>query len=168
VVVNEVQGEEEGYLPMGPQKPNSRMGSRETLGSAAWTAFEDVDGLGADEDAGQGGAAGVADGDAEDGDFEGLGGTGAEADALEGFGDVQLVAQCDDAGGGGRVGEKDGGEEGSLTPAKSNGPLSVSPLLTFLGSTWLKAPSVVFVELSIGVGGAVGGLILIAEAAGPG
>ncbi len=67
--------ERKRYLPMAPQKPNSSSGSRVIFGSAAWTALEDADGLGADVDARLGVAAGVAQGCAEDGNLDGaLGG----------------------------------------------------------------------------------------------
>ena len=110
----------------------------------------------------------VADGGAEDGNFNGAlvrWRAGAEAGAADGLGDVELVVQGDDGGGVRRSGRKMAAKYMSLTPAQSKGPLRVSPPETFLGAMWSSLAVAGDVELGAGVGL---GVFLVAEAAGPG
>ncbi len=111
--------------------------------------LEDADGLGPDVDAGGDGAAGVADGSAEDGDVDGVFGRGvaAEAGAVDGLGDVQLAVQRGEGGGGGRVGKEDGGEEGVADAGPLEGAVEGGAAGDLLGSDVLGLAADVGVEL---------------------
>jgi hypothetical protein len=56
----------------------------------------------------------------------------AEAGALDGLGDIDLVVQRGHGGRAGLIGKEDGGEVESLTPAQEKGPSRVLPLEIFL------------------------------------
>ncbi len=139
VVVDEVQGEEEGFADDAPEA-ELKYGLERDFGIGGVDAFEDIDQLGADEDAGLGGAAGVADGGAEDGHLQGLVEPALKPVRLRVLETSSWLRRVTTLVVAGESGRKTAAKKGSLTPAKSNGPLSVSPLLTFLGSMCSKLP----------------------------
>lgn len=145
------------------KKPKS---SRDSMLGAAVRGvnlLEDVDGLGSDVDARQCVAARVGDTRAQHGLID-RALRHAEAGALDGLADVELVLDRAQHGGVGRVGQEDSGEEAVARRAPGNRPADDAVVGGLLGGVVVGLAVDVGVDLRAGV--AVG-VVLVAEAAGP-
>ena len=126
--------------------------------------LEDVDGLGADEDAGRGVAGGGADGGAEDGELLGGGRCALGVAGLD-LGDVDLVLEGDDGGVVGLVGHEDGAEVLVAEAGEVEGAVEGGAAGDLLEGEVVGLAVGAGIDLRARVGG--GGLH-VAEAGGPG